>query len=165
MSFGAKNRLVECSECHLLYHQECHKPPITENEINDPRLVWYCSECTKKNQEKVQPKVKTVHQEPSSKKSKNDTPAEPKAPLFKRNEKSSSSSSSSHNKGSSGSGMAHLAASIQGMCNFLNINCYLCAICKILWYLQDQSHHQVAVHQHRQNIDLVHLQILNLRRH
>lgn len=40
MSVGPRNRLVECSDCHMLYHQECHKPPISEN-VNDPRLVWY----------------------------------------------------------------------------------------------------------------------------
>lgn len=40
MSVGPRNRLVECSDCHMLYHQECHKPPILEN-VNDPRLVWY----------------------------------------------------------------------------------------------------------------------------
>lgn len=40
MSVGARNRLVECSDCHSLYHQECHKPPISENDINDPRVVW-----------------------------------------------------------------------------------------------------------------------------
>lgn len=44
------NRLVECQECHGLYHQECHQPPINEAEIpvNDPRLAWYCTTCKKK---------------------------------------------------------------------------------------------------------------------
>ncbi|XP_026285303.2 integrator complex subunit 12 [Frankliniella occidentalis] len=44
------NRLVECQECHGLYHQECHQPPINEAEIpvNDPRLAWYCATCKKK---------------------------------------------------------------------------------------------------------------------
>lgn len=44
------NRLVECQECHGLYHQECHQPPINETEIpvNDPRLAWYCAACKKK---------------------------------------------------------------------------------------------------------------------
>lgn len=47
---GDGNRLVECQECHGLYHQECHQPPINEAEIpvNDPRLAWYCSDCKKK---------------------------------------------------------------------------------------------------------------------
>ena len=41
------NQLFECHDCLCLYHQECHKPPITKKDINDPRLVWYCSKCSK----------------------------------------------------------------------------------------------------------------------
>ncbi|XP_067655329.1 integrator complex subunit 12-like isoform X2 [Haliotis asinina] len=41
------NQLVECQECHNLYHQECHRPPVTEQDVNDPRFVWYCSRCSK----------------------------------------------------------------------------------------------------------------------
>lgn len=41
------NSLVECQECHSLYHQECHKPPATNQEILDPRTIWYCAKCTK----------------------------------------------------------------------------------------------------------------------
>ena len=41
------NQLVECQECHSLYHQNCHRPPITEHNINDPRVVWYCVKCAK----------------------------------------------------------------------------------------------------------------------
>ncbi|XP_037527304.1 integrator complex subunit 12 [Rhipicephalus sanguineus] len=43
----AKNQLIECQECHCLYHQECHRPPATDYDVNDPRLVWYCARCTK----------------------------------------------------------------------------------------------------------------------
>lgn len=46
------NQLFECQDCLCLYHQECHKPPITKKDINDPRLVWYCSKCSK-NMKKV----------------------------------------------------------------------------------------------------------------
>ncbi|KAK6633204.1 hypothetical protein RUM44_003805 [Polyplax serrata] len=109
MTVGPRNRLVECSDCHSLYHQECHKPPISEN-VNDPRLVWYCSSCTKKTQEKVQPKVKSVQLENNNKKLKPEVVSENKSSAFKRNEKNSSSS---HNKNPSGSGMANLAASFQ----------------------------------------------------
>ncbi|KAL0281680.1 UNVERIFIED_CONTAM: hypothetical protein PYX00_002593 [Menopon gallinae] len=114
MSVGARNRLVECSDCHSLYHQECHKPPISENDINDPRVVWYCSDCTKKNQEKVQTKVKALHQESSHKKAKTENIPE-KSSLFKRSEKSSSSNNSanSHSK-NTGTGLGHLAAALQG---------------------------------------------------
>ncbi|RWS08471.1 Integrator complex subunit 12-like protein [Dinothrombium tinctorium] len=44
---SANNQTVECQECHNLYHQECHKPAITDKDISDPRVVWYCSKCTK----------------------------------------------------------------------------------------------------------------------
>lgn len=43
----SRNQLIECQECHSLYHQECHRPPVTDNEVNDPRHVWYCVRCTK----------------------------------------------------------------------------------------------------------------------
>lgn len=46
MSISSTNRLVECQECHSLYHQDCHKPPVTE-DVNDPRFVWYCCKCAK----------------------------------------------------------------------------------------------------------------------
>lgn len=35
-----RNQLVECSDCHSLYHQECHKPPI-----HDTLSQWQCSKC------------------------------------------------------------------------------------------------------------------------
>lgn len=41
------NQLVECQECHGLYHQECHQPNISDAEVNDPRSVFFCSECSK----------------------------------------------------------------------------------------------------------------------
>ena len=30
-----------------LFVQECHKPPVTEQDVNDPRFVWYCNKCSK----------------------------------------------------------------------------------------------------------------------
>ncbi|XP_028399901.1 integrator complex subunit 12-like [Dendronephthya gigantea] len=41
------NQLVECHECHELYHQNCHKPRITDQSIDDLRHVWYCRNCSK----------------------------------------------------------------------------------------------------------------------
>lgn len=46
------NQLIECQECHNLYHQECHKPPVIGQDVNDPRFVWYCTRCVK-NLEKM----------------------------------------------------------------------------------------------------------------
>ncbi|XP_071447649.1 integrator complex subunit 12-like [Hetaerina americana] len=47
MDVGVRNRLVECVECHSLYHQECHRPTIQEAHASDPRRVWTCSACAK----------------------------------------------------------------------------------------------------------------------
>lgn len=47
MDVGARNRLVECQECHSLYHQECHVPHILDSQIDVPKQVWYCSNCPK----------------------------------------------------------------------------------------------------------------------
>ncbi|CAL8331559.1 unnamed protein product [Lota lota] len=47
MTVTMGNQLVECQECHNLYHQDCHKPQVTDKEVNDPRLIWYCARCTR----------------------------------------------------------------------------------------------------------------------
>lgn len=73
MDVSARNRLVECSECHSLYHQECHQPPISESDANDQENSWCCFTC----------KEKTISKTSST----NSSPA-----------KSSSSSSSSYTK-------------------------------------------------------------------
>lgn len=49
MVYKATNRLIECSECGALYHQECHKPPITNEEAADDQVhIWQCDTCTNK---------------------------------------------------------------------------------------------------------------------
>lgn len=45
MDVGARNRLVECSDCHSLYHQECHQPGITEDSFEN----WVCFNCKEAN--------------------------------------------------------------------------------------------------------------------
>jgi integrator complex subunit 12 len=47
MDVSARNRLMECQECHSLYHQECHIPHILDSQIDVPKQVWYCSNCSK----------------------------------------------------------------------------------------------------------------------
>lgn len=47
------NSLVECLDCHSMYHQNCHTPPITDINLNDPRIVWYCSNCRQRDSQKV----------------------------------------------------------------------------------------------------------------
>jgi len=41
------NKLVECQECKRMFHQQCHRPSISNEEISDPRKLWYCSKCIK----------------------------------------------------------------------------------------------------------------------
>ncbi|XP_045512862.1 integrator complex subunit 12 [Pieris brassicae] len=38
----AGNRLVECDACHALYHQDCHKPVISDNDMSSG---WHCASC------------------------------------------------------------------------------------------------------------------------
>ncbi|XP_012550842.1 integrator complex subunit 12 [Bombyx mori] len=38
----AGNRLVECDGCRALYHQDCHKPVISDNDI---AAGWQCATC------------------------------------------------------------------------------------------------------------------------
>ncbi|XP_059059830.1 integrator complex subunit 12 [Achroia grisella] len=38
----AGNRLVECDACHSLYHQDCHKPVISDNDMS---VGWQCASC------------------------------------------------------------------------------------------------------------------------
>jgi integrator complex subunit 12 len=47
IDFAPNNQLVECQECHNLYHQECHKPALIDHDVSDPRFVWYCAKCQK----------------------------------------------------------------------------------------------------------------------
>lgn len=44
MGVGARNRLVECGDCHNLYHQECHDPTISDEEIESSD-AWICATC------------------------------------------------------------------------------------------------------------------------
>ena len=42
MDFAALNRLLECSDCHSLYHQECHHPPVNSSDADG---TWTCQNC------------------------------------------------------------------------------------------------------------------------
>ena len=50
MDVGARNRLVECVDCHFLYHQECHVSPIQDSQIDVPGVAWHCFLCTNNQQ-------------------------------------------------------------------------------------------------------------------
>ncbi|KAL8610289.1 hypothetical protein ACOMHN_062021 [Nucella lapillus] len=116
-----KNQLVECQECHHLYHQECHKPPV-EGDLTDPRFVWYCNKCSKTIkkmhiQSQKQSKTKPAAPTPPSKDSSGMKSSKPEPPVtsqpFQRTEKKlpskdpQSSSSSQPLKG-----LASLAANL-----------------------------------------------------
>ncbi|XP_013917599.1 PREDICTED: integrator complex subunit 12 [Thamnophis sirtalis] len=58
------NPLVECQECHNFYHQDCHKPQVTDKEMNDPRVVWYCARCTRQLKKMAQ-KTQKPSQKPA----------------------------------------------------------------------------------------------------
>ncbi|XP_060635122.2 integrator complex subunit 12 [Anolis sagrei] len=64
MTVTSGNPLVECQECHNLYHQDCHKPQVTDKEMNDPRLVWYCARCTRQMKKMAQ-KTQKPSQKPA----------------------------------------------------------------------------------------------------
>nr|XP_028599072.1 integrator complex subunit 12 isoform X1 [Podarcis muralis] len=64
MTVTSGNPLVECQECHNLYHQDCHKPQVTDKEVNDPRLVWYCARCTRQMKKMAQ-KTQKPSQKPA----------------------------------------------------------------------------------------------------
>lgn len=50
IDLSAKNRLIECSKCTLLYHQECHTPQIADTEVsNDQESSWCCTGCNTKS--------------------------------------------------------------------------------------------------------------------
>lgn len=73
-----ENLLVECSECRSHFHQQCHKPNVSTKDLNDPRLIWYCSRCTKKMSKEMAAQQQQQQQQTStssSGKSTNETPA------------------------------------------------------------------------------------------
>ncbi|XP_050100819.1 integrator complex subunit 12-like [Anopheles aquasalis] len=97
MDVSARNRLVECADCHALYHQECHKPIISEADANDEENAWYCTLCRNKptiSKPTASPLVLPlpVATSPTT------------ASSSSSGTKSSSSSSSSHSKSSGSSG-------------------------------------------------------------
>ncbi|XP_028312139.1 integrator complex subunit 12 [Gouania willdenowi] len=124
MTVSMGNQLVECQECHNLYHQDCHKPQVTDKEVNDPRLVWYCARCTRQMKRMAQkppqkpspvssssaPVVKDTLVKKAELKPKTDTTSTFQA--FKRTEVKPSTTSANppSSSSSSGSGLTGWAA-------------------------------------------------------
>lgn len=69
MDVGARNRLLECSDCHALYHQECHRPVVTDEDMLD---TWTCSNCKSISSKKLKASDKD-HGSKSSSSSKSES--------------------------------------------------------------------------------------------
>ncbi|XP_055902827.1 integrator complex subunit 12 [Eupeodes corollae] len=102
MIVTATNRLIECSKCVSLYHQNCHKPNITDEEADEQELSWTCSNC----QNKTPVVAKIVLDDPipllkpkssSASSSRSSSSSTSSSPYYRQEH--SSSSSSRHNKG------------------------------------------------------------------
>ncbi|XP_077978666.1 integrator complex subunit 12-like isoform X1 [Glandiceps talaboti] len=116
LDVSSGNQLVECQECHNLYHQKCHKPTLSDADVNDPRVVWYCNRCSR-NMKKMASKQKSKSSMSSS--SKDSKKNEEPVLLFKRSESSMATSKNSAPGPSSTShqplvGLASLAANLSG---------------------------------------------------
>ncbi|XP_044256283.1 integrator complex subunit 12 [Tribolium madens] len=95
MDVGARNRLLECSDCHMLYHQECHKPIVTNQDSFDS---WVCQNCKDANK-KMKLATTTSVSSPSS----SHTKVSSSSSSSSSSSTSSSKSTSSHRHSSSGS--------------------------------------------------------------
>ncbi|XP_055524895.1 integrator complex subunit 12 [Wyeomyia smithii] len=60
MDVSARNRLVECADCTSLYHQDCHKPVISEADANDQENAWLCTLCKGKSISKSSSSPSTI---------------------------------------------------------------------------------------------------------
>jgi len=122
---GNGNKLMECHTCQNLYHQECHKPAISNQEADDPRLVWNCSNCSGPKVPKVAHSSSKISSSKTSKVStmqplKSARPTSGRSDLsssavFKRTDTSKSHGAPSNSaSGGKPAGMAALAATYKG---------------------------------------------------
>ncbi|XP_050303365.1 integrator complex subunit 12-like [Anthonomus grandis grandis] len=96
MDVGARNRLLECSDCHALYHQECHKPAVIEEDVMD---TWTCSNCKSskklKSSEKDHGSTKSAKSDSHRHGSSSSSSHKSSSDKYKSSTKSSSGSSKS----------------------------------------------------------------------
>lgn len=104
MEHTARNRLVECADCHSLYHQECHKPAISEADANDQENAWFCTLCRSKSISKPTSSSSPAIGSPSKVSSSS---SHSKSSSSKHYESSSSSSSKHKSSKSSRDGSSH----------------------------------------------------------
>ncbi|KAL1373593.1 hypothetical protein pipiens_018579, partial [Culex pipiens pipiens] len=103
MDVSARNRLVECADCHSLYHQECHKPAISEADANDQENAWFCTLCKGKSIGKSSSSTSGSSSRKPEPSSTSSSSSHSKSSSSKNYESSSSSSSSSKHKSSKSS--------------------------------------------------------------
>lgn len=95
--YSATNRLMECAECHLLYHQQCHSPNIEDDLVQNS---WVCSNCKDKAKASI-PNITSETSFPTKSSSSSDSSASSsphrsaEVPVSKTGSSKSSSSSSS----------------------------------------------------------------------
>ncbi|GJQ83385.1 hypothetical protein Trydic_g18166 [Trypoxylus dichotomus] len=100
MDVGARNRLLECSDCHSLYHQECHRPPVSQQDADN---TWVCQNC--KDSKKVRPSS------PSSLRSSPVQGSKPSKSSSSGHRSSGGSSSSTYKSSSSSKGASSKSSS------------------------------------------------------
>lgn len=70
IDLSAKNRLIECTKCNSLYHQDCHTPQIKDADlVNGQELSWCCCDCSTKKfktSSNASPSNKSNHSSSSS---------------------------------------------------------------------------------------------------
>jgi len=116
----SNNKLLECSSCQNLYHQECHEPPVGNF---DPRIIWNCSQCTRKaspsrssssSRSTSVEKTSKSQEKSSHKSSKSGSSSGSTSHGRPSPAKHGSSSSSSKHKSSHASGSSHTSSSSAG---------------------------------------------------
>lgn len=107
MVVGANNQLLECSDCHSLYHQDCHNPIITSKDVEGGH--WICANC-KEIKKAAKAEAKSHRSSSSSgyksSSSKSGTSSS-KSSSSGSSKHSSSNSSKHHSSSSSSSGTTH----------------------------------------------------------
>ncbi|KAJ8923607.1 hypothetical protein NQ315_010186 [Exocentrus adspersus] len=96
MDVGARNRLLECSDCHSLYHQECHKPGVTEDSFEN----WVCYNCKEASKKLKLANGSNTTTVPISSSSSTSTKSSSKSSSSSSSHRHSSSTSSSYKSSS-----------------------------------------------------------------
>lgn len=103
IDLSAKNRLIECTKCNSLYHQDCHKPQISDADLIDElEDSWCCTNCTKLS--KTQALIASPAKSSSSSHSSESSSSSSNCIAVSSSSSSKRSSSEHHGSSSHGSG-------------------------------------------------------------